>query len=699
MLAAQERVDGLIAEILDAVGTGDADHRPPSLGRLQDLDASARAALAAIHFSSELPLHARDLLVELKVTDPRTLREDQSHGGSQPLQARSMAFAMAVATHMLRNGLDELQPDTTRWLLTTAHGVRKNEAIPTAGKILTRWDRATPELQGVLLKELASTLQPHERLRYRTASPRPSAPARGTAIERSRKVPTCLWRGIALPLTPPGLFGRLPIGFRVALSRMVLAVGSGTTQEEARRLLFNYDPAGLGLQYSAMTSKLQRSGHLDQVLSAVTQLADHLDEHNSPIDYARRRAQFLNADLDWQALAQFYDAVGRTRPAPPEQRLLRVRLIERLTGTHPRFLMPPMNLAGAHVHVYERAGLRLHADVSDHLDDQASRLLQQAGINEPIRWEPPQDWINLATCDLPGPAPDGIPTARLWTAVRSGDGVEAIASQLSTSIEHIRLTAERHPLPTGKSPTSCAPKIPRNRTPTTKELQELIAQGLSNRNIAKALGYSNTFVRRLLCERGLTSAFLSGGQRSIHIDPNHLRHEYEVKHRTYAAIAESMGVSTHTIRARAAELGIVSRKDSREDHPLAQLGGPDDFPPAVWDTFTGKGAETRVRRLLLITALPTSTIAAAARSLNITPCNVHATMKKLERAAGTTLFRRSTKGMTTNLTPAGEVFAHAIRESLSRVDAARTTSDTSQARTKGAAEQTANFTHELAEAP
>ncbi|AXI78592.1 hypothetical protein [Peterkaempfera bronchialis] len=61
---------------------------------------------------------------------------------------------------------------------------------------------------------------------------------------------------------------------------MLLAVGESgqEVQAETRRLLFEHAPSGLGLDYRAMTSKLQSSGHLEYVLSAITQLAGHLDQ-------------------------------------------------------------------------------------------------------------------------------------------------------------------------------------------------------------------------------------------------------------------------------------------------------------------------------------------------------------------------------------------------------------------------------------
>ncbi|WP_162824259.1 LysR family transcriptional regulator [Peterkaempfera bronchialis] len=342
-------------------------------------------------------------------------------------------------------------------------------------------------------------------------------------------------------------------------------------------------------------------------------------------------------------------------------------MIERLTGTHPRFLAPPMNLTGAPVHVYERTGLRLQADLSKHLDWQATGLLHKAGISEPVRWEPLPEWFVIPHSQSPGPDLDSIPADQLWPAVQSRAGVKAIAEQLQVSVEHVRAFAERHPLPPETAPTQRWPKIPRAQTPTTKELQELVGQGLSNRRIGAVLGYNRTFVRRLLGERGLSPALASGGQRTIHIDPDWLRHEYEVKQRTYKAIAASIGVSTCTIRGRAAEAGIPSRRSAR-DHPLAKFGGPADFPPVLWNSFAGYGAELRAQRFLLIIELPTSTITAAARALSISACRVAVFMAELERVAEAWLFNRTNRGRTTRPTPAGTRFADDIREAIALIE-------------------------------
>ena len=121
--------------------------------------------------------------------------------------------------------------------------------------------------------------------------------------------------------------------------------GYRTTQE-----LLGLQPVH-GNRFATLTARLRRHGVLDTVTAAICQLARKLDEHGTPIDYARRRRlrSLSQAKLDppgWRrsrhlltrpdTWAHCRHASHAELPAAPiQEHLARLRLIELLTGTHP----------------------------------------------------------------------------------------------------------------------------------------------------------------------------------------------------------------------------------------------------------------------------------------------------------------------------------------------------------------------------
>jgi DNA-binding transcriptional LysR family regulator len=92
-------------------------------------------------------------------------------------------------------------------------------------------------------------------------------------------------------------------------------------------------------------------------------------------------------------------------------------------------------------------------------------------------------------------------------------------------------------------------------------------------------------------------------------------------------------------------------------HPLASLGGPAAFPPAVWDAFARPRAEQRIRRILALPGQPG--LLHAARQIGIKRATLDSQVRQLEDATRTTLLRTGADGMIT-LTADGEQFARDI---------------------------------------
>jgi hypothetical protein len=339
------------------------------------------------------------------------------------------------------------------------------------GQVPIVWNRASPALQASLAGPLAARADTVRQLRYRAvAGPaRIPDPARGR--ERAAAVPSLMWPGWALRLLPP--WGRDFQRSRALLAVMLAIAVTGGEYGTAARLL-GLEPSRLG-KLGNFTALLRQHGALEPATAAICQLARNLDQHGAPvIDYARRRRQgsLCQAPLDagsWRSQRDLLIAQhGRPAPsgAPAHEQLARLRLIELLTGTHPRYLPGPLQLPRQRGPDYAAFVFTLPGQLDLCLRRQASGLLSQAGISEPATWEPPSGWA--PGIPRPGPDPEaasaeqrirrllaipgqpglqhaarqlGIPTARLARQVRQLEDVAGTALLRTGPDGRLALTA------------------------------------------------------------------------------------------------------------------------------------------------------------------------------------------------------------------------------------------------------------------
>ncbi|MER8028799.1 hypothetical protein ABTZ78_07540 [Streptomyces bauhiniae] len=336
--------------------------------------------------------------------------------------------------------------------------------------------------------------------------------------------PQLFWRGLALRMTPPGSFEH--VRFRSALSALLLAAGSNDYTYRQAQLDLGHNPAQPITNPSGAALSVQKAGAIDALLSALGQLSLRLDEHGSPIDYARRRHLFSQADLDTTAWNTACDEIGRRHPNQQQRKLLRFLLIETLTGTHPRYLPAPFNLATFPTTGYESSVLRLPAPLMDPIHQQARQLLAQADIDEPVIWEPPDEWMTDVA--WPGPNPEDIDLEEMWRQIQAQTQVTHIARSLGTSSEHVRYAALRHPAPVIYQRARWNSKIPRTRALSAGELRGYHEQGLSPQAMAEIAGCSPDLLRRLLKNAGIPRR-RPGRPRTHCPDPAWIKTEYEIK--------------------------------------------------------------------------------------------------------------------------------------------------------------------------
>jgi hypothetical protein len=157
----------------------------------------------------------------------------------------------------------------------------------------------------------------------------------------------------------------------------------------------------------------------------------------------RRERHILRHPATWGQPQQPHDI---TLPAAPvREHLARLRLIEMLTGTHPRYLPGPLQLPATRTQHYSNFALTMPGQLDLCLRRQASSLLSKASIDEPVTWEPPPGWIT--GIPWPGPDPDSITTSDLHPLIRARLPASAIAARLSTTADHVLLAATRSPAP------------------------------------------------------------------------------------------------------------------------------------------------------------------------------------------------------------------------------------------------------------
>jgi hypothetical protein len=379
--------------------------------------------------------------------------------------------------------------------------------------------------------------------------------------------------------------------------------------------------------------------------------------HGTPVDYARRRRlrRFSQAQLDtaaWHRQRHLLARRASLPAAPVQEQFARLRLIELLTGTHPRYLPEPLRLPVRRRQDYAEFVLTMPGQLASCLHQQARALLSKASISEPVTWEPPFDWA--AGIPWPGPDPDAISPEDLHPLIRAGLPVRAIAARLATSADHVRLAAARHPaplLPAGLSALSPAGPEP----PGTGQLRDLISQGYGPRKIARITGCSERAIRQLLTSTGLRqpAPLPDGG-----IDPQWLREQYQDRQRSLKDIAAETGTPVEALASAARNAGIRIRHGvASRAHPLAALGGPNSFSTDVWNVFARPGAEQRIRRLLALPGQPG--IQHAARQLGVRNALLASQVRQLEVVVGTALLRTGPDGRLA-LTAYGKRFARDV---------------------------------------
>jgi len=313
------------------------------------------------------------------------------------------ALGVAVADIMLHGRPGDPDPAIAGWL--AGHAASRGQ-MTCPGQVPIVWNRASPALQASLAGPLAAQADTVRQLRYRAvAGPaRIPDPARGR--ERAAAVPSLMWPGWALRLLPP--WGRDFQRSRALLAVMLAIAVTGADYSTARKLL-GLEPSRLGSwatspPCSASTASWNRSRP-----RSASSPATSTSTAPPVIDYTRRRRQgsLCQAPLDagsWRGqrdllLAQ-HGHPGQHAPA--HEQLARLRLIELLTGTHPRYLPGRCNCPGNAARTTPHSCSPCPRSWTCACAGKPARYCPRPASASPVTWEPPSGWAP----GIPRPSPD-----------------------------------------------------------------------------------------------------------------------------------------------------------------------------------------------------------------------------------------------------------------------------------------------------
>ena len=388
MLAAQQHIDAVIAALLASRG------QPAETAALQqyldDACAVARAAVSAVNGTAAPPAAAIAVLEELGARPGPGAAASalaSRSGGPRRQLAPVTAFGVTIADVMLHGRHDDPDPVIAGWL---AGNTASRRSTTSPADVLAHWDQASPALQAALARPLAARLDTFYQLRYRAVAGPARIPDPARAQERAAALPSLMWPGWALRLMPPEGFDFLP--YRAALAMMLAIAVTGAEDYRTAQDLLGLEPFHSS-RLATFTARLREHGILEQVTAALCQLARKLEEHGAPVDYARRRRlrRFSQARLDtdsWRRQRYFltHPATWAQRrhldhadlpAAPVQEQLARLRLIELLTGTHPRYLPGPLRLPERRSQDYAEFVFTMPEQMACCLHRQARALLVQ----------------------------------------------------------------------------------------------------------------------------------------------------------------------------------------------------------------------------------------------------------------------------------------------------------------------------------
>lgn len=369
--------------------------------------------------------------------------------------------------------------------------------------------------------------------------------------------------------------------------------------------------------------------------SALAQLAYALDEHGSPIDYARRRALFTpdTVTVDLDAYTRLRTQHNWSSGGSDRTSVMRWYILALLTGEDRRSPEDQRRPYTARIREFRFQAPR---ELRFFLREQAQHHLTRHAISEPVTWEPPDEWVS----DLrgPGASPSAIDPETFQHLLATTESVHAIAQNLNLTPEHVRLHCEATDTGLPPRPANGKPLADcRTGLLAPEQLHDLYEnQQLSLSHIAHLASCNPAIVRRLLQHDGV----LLRSRPTVTRD--WLHHEYIEKRRSIMALVREAGISHLRLTQLAKQWGILLRAPGHYS-TLGTLMAvlPQPPSPALQAVANGTGA---FRRLKLIVSVPGyQSFAAAARDLyDGNDTALRQRVLYIERSVGFPIYHRAT---------------------------------------------------------
>lgn len=259
-------------------------------------------------------------------------------------------------------------------------------------------------------------------------------------------LPTALWPEWTLRLSPSHPSGK-PVAQRIdELLTVARLLAGNTTSIRAAVHLTGTTVSSHNV--STFLAGLTRHQDGADVLHTLILLADHLDVHGAPIDYARRRALFA-ARSPFIDVQTWLDLQRRLRSNPSLDAVHAQRwLFHTLTGSPAHLAHPDIAPATpVQRQQYQRFRWRILPPEAKLLHRTAQNLLEEHTIDEPVQWAPRLPARALHDLVLPGPDTDSISVAQLHQAVPGGDfSIAQLAHTLNTTTAHVTYLLSKHPV-------------------------------------------------------------------------------------------------------------------------------------------------------------------------------------------------------------------------------------------------------------
>jgi hypothetical protein len=667
-LLAQDRLLGIIDTGAASFGPY-AAHPQPARTTLNDIRAISGRILAALPPHSLVDLAPPDLAERHLVPEPGchlAHRATARPGYMSPARAVSTAVAVTLTLSVLAHRDIHRSGSAMRELLLAMHP----DLHQVTATSIDSWGRGlSPVLKAVHLAALAPSFKPLEQLRFRTITALPSRPSTASRAggQRARKIPSMFWPSWAVRFSssPEGFHDVLPM----ALSTSLLVINSWLRLDAATELLGSHAD---GPAVGRILHKLGLDPHWPDIQTALIRLADYLDAHDVPVDYARRRRLDYTCLLPHERWLEICRSTGTQPGNGRREWVVRRRLFQRISG------LPTQASPGfdedeeAHFRVEAaRFPVFLTPELAKALNDEARAfLLAQHVRNEPVVWRPPAHLLD--GLDLPGPDPTSIDIPHLHCLIRQGKHpVRRTAQTLGTSIPVVRGLLEENPAPAAAMTEAAARSTgrvrhaARQRLPRSDFVRLYQRKHLSLARIAELTGISRRVLTSLAHEYGIP--LRDGPQdytRRGTIERDWLHEQYVVRRRTLTDLARERGMSRANMErwAHRHHIPIRTRGGASHNSALRLAEQAARTPAILRKALTSPYAWQRLERFAAAVHYPT--LHEAARARGVTPAALIKQIQRLEKDLGQQLLERAERGHPMKLTPFGHKVATATRETL-----------------------------------